>query len=118
MLSEYLPVLILFLLVSVLGAVLTAIPRLLAPRRPSLAKLAAYESGMRPIGPAWRRVPIRFYVTAMLFVLFDVEIVFFYPWAVALNQLKLFGLAEMAVFSGLLLIGYAYAWRKGALRWE
>jgi NADH-quinone oxidoreductase subunit A len=118
MLSEYLPILFLFLLVTTLGVVLTSLPRFLAPRRPSIAKLAAYESGMNPIGPAWRRVPIRFYVTAMLFVLFDVEIVFFYPWAVALHSLKLFGLAEMALFAALLLIGYAYAWRKGALHWE
>ena len=118
MLADYLPVLLLFALVTGLGVILTTLPRFIAPRRPSLAKLAAYESGMNPIGPAWKRVPIRFYVTAMLFVLFDVEIVFFFPWAVALHTLKLFGLAEMAVFAGLLLIGYAYAWRKGALRWE
>lgn len=118
MLSEYLPILLLFLLVTALGVVLTSLPRFLAPRRPSIAKLAAYESGMDPIGPAWRRVPIRFYVTAMLFVLFDVEIVFFIPWAVALHSLKLFGLADMALFTALLLVGYAYAWRKGALRWE
>ncbi|GAC1459127.1 MAG: NADH-quinone oxidoreductase subunit A [Candidatus Limnocylindrales bacterium] len=118
MLSEYLPVLILFVLVSVIGVAATQIPRIVAPQRPSLAKLAAYESGMSPIGPAWKRVPIRFYVTAVLFVLFDVEVVFFYPWAVALRRLGLFGLAEMAVFAGLLLLGYAYAWRKGALRWE
>jgi NADH-quinone oxidoreductase subunit A len=118
MLADYLPVLMLFLLVTGLGLVLTALPRFIAPRRPSLAKLAPYESGMNPIGPAWKRVPIRFYVTAMLFVLFEVEIVFFYPWAVALHTLKLFGLAEMGVFSALLLIGYLYAWRKGALRWE
>ena len=118
MLSEYLPVLVLFVLVSVIGVVATQIPRFVAPRRPSLAKLAAYESGMSPIGPAWKRVPIRFYVTAVLFVLFDVEIVFIYPWAVALRRLGRFGLAEMAVFAGILLLGYAYAWRKGALRWE
>ncbi|HEU5288458.1 MAG TPA: NADH-quinone oxidoreductase subunit A [Candidatus Limnocylindria bacterium] len=118
MLAEYLPVLVLFVLVSLIGLVAVNIPHLIAPSRPSLAKLAAYESGMSPIGPAWRRVPIRFYLTAMLFVLFDVEIVFFYPWAVALHRLRLFGLLEMAVFAGLLLLGYAYVWRKGALRWE
>jgi NADH-quinone oxidoreductase subunit A len=117
MLAEYLPVLVLFVLVSVVGLVAVNIPHFIAPRRPSLAKLAPYESGMSPIGPAWKRVPIRFYLTAMLFVLFDVEIVFFYPWAVALHRLGLFGLAEMAIFAGLLLLGYAYVWRKGALRW-
>jgi len=118
MLSEYLPVLILFILVTIVASVAVSIPHFVAPRRPSLAKLAPYESGMSPVGPAWKRVPIRFYVTAMLFVLFDVEVVFFYPWAVALHKLGLFGLVEMAVFAALLLLGYAYAWRKGALRWE
>lgn len=118
MLSDYLSVLVLFVLVSAIGLAAVNIPHLVAPRRPSLAKLAPYESGMSPIGPAWRRVPIRFYLTAMLFVLFDVEVVFFYPWAVALHRLKAFGLVEMAIFAGLLLLGYAYVWRKGALRWE
>ncbi len=118
MLAEYLPVFVLFVLVSAIGLVAVNIPHLIAPRRPSLAKLAAYESGMSPIGPAWKRVPIRFYLTAMLFVLFDVEIVFFYPWAVALHRLRLYGLVEMAIFAALLLLGYAYVWRKGALRWE
>ena len=118
MLSDYLPILILFVLVSVVGVVAMSIPRYLAPHRPSLAKLAPYESGMSPVGPAWKRVPVRFYVTSMLFVLFDVEVIFIVPWAVSLRRLRLFGLAEMAVFTGLLLIGYAYVWRKGALRWE
>ncbi len=118
MLSEYLPVLVLFILTTIVASVAVSIPHFVAPRRPSLAKAAPYESGMSPVGPAWRRVPIRFYVTAMLFVLFDVEVVFFYPWAVALRRLGLFGLGEMAVFAALLLLGYAYAWRKGALRWE
>ena len=118
MLSDYLPLLALFVLVSVVGVIAMSIPRYLAPNRPSLAKLSPYESGMSPIGPAWKRVPIRFYVTAMLFVLFDIEVIFMVPWAVSLRRLGLFGLAEMAVFSCLLLLGYAYAWRKGALRWE
>ena len=118
MLSDYLPILALFVLVSVVGVIAMSIPRYLAPSRPSLAKLAPYESGMSPVGPAWKRVPIRFYVTAMLFVLFDIEVIFMVPWAVSLRRLGLFGLAAMAVFSCLLLLGYAYAWRKGALRWE
>src|SRR5919199_4981650 len=103
MLAPYLPVLVLFVLVSLVGLVAVNIPRIVAPRRPSLAKLAPYESGMNPIGPAWKRVPIRFYLTAMLFVLFDVEVVFLYPWAVALHRLKVYGLVEMAIFAGLLL---------------
>src|SRR5438128_758394 len=73
MLADYLPILVLFVLVTLVGLVAVNIPRFVAPRRPSLAKLAPYESGMSPVGPAWRRVPIRFYLTAMLFVLFDVS---------------------------------------------
>ena len=118
MVSDYLPILVLFVLVTAVGIIAMSIPRYLAPHRPSLAKLAPYESGMSPVGPAWKRVPIRFYVTSMLFVLFDVEVIFMVPWAVSLRRLRLFGLAEMAVFAGLLLIGYAYVWRKGALEWQ
>ena len=118
MVSDYLPILVLFVLVMAVGIIALTIPRYLGPNRPSLAKLAPYESGMSPVGPAWKRVPIRFYVTSMLFVLFDVEIIFMVPWATALHRLRGFGLAEMAVFTGLLLVGFAYVWRKGALRWE
>ncbi len=118
MLSDYLPILVLFVLVTVVGLVAMSVPRFVAPHRPSLAKYAPYESGMSPVGPAWKRVPIRFYVTSMLFVLFDVEVIFLVPWAVALHRLGAFGLVEMAVFAGLLLLGFAYVWRKGALRWE
>ena len=118
MLPEYLPVLVLFVIVTAVGLIALWIPRLLGPRRPSLAKLAPYESGMSPIGPAWKRIPIRFYVTAMLFVIFDVDFFFLYPWAVSLRRLGSSGLVEMAVFLGLFLLAYVYVWRKGALRWE
>ncbi len=118
MLADYLPVLVLFVIVTLVGLVAMSIPRFVGPRRPSLAKLAPYESGMSPIGPAWKRIPIRFYVTAMLFVIFDVDFFFLYPWAVSLHTLRVFGLVEMAVFLSLFGLAYAYAWRKGALRWE
>src|SRR5260221_7233565 len=118
MLADYLPVLVLFVLITAVGLIAMWIPRFLGPRRPSLAKLAPYESGMSPVGPAWKRVPIRFYVTAMLFVIFDVDFFFLYPWAASLHRLKVFGLVEMAIFLGVFLIGYIYVWRKGALRWE
>lgn len=117
MLADYLPVLVLFVLTTALGLVAMSIPRILGPRRPSLAKLAPYESGMSPIGPAWKRIPIRFYVTAMLFVIFDVDLFFLYPWAVSLHRLRTFALVEMTVFLGVFLLAYVYAWRKGALRW-
>jgi NADH-quinone oxidoreductase subunit A len=77
-----------------------------------------YESGMRPIGPGHRRMPVRFYLVAVLFILFDIEVVFFLPWAVVFRQLGLFGLVEMLIFIGILLVGYVYVWKKGALEWE
>ena len=118
MLESYVPLLIYVLIVlGLIGAVVT-LSFVLGPSKPHRKKLAPYESGIIPDSPVHRRTSVRFYLTAMLFVLFDVEIVFFYPWAVALHRLRLFGLAEMAVFAGLLLLGYAYVWRKGALRWE
>jgi len=73
---------------------------------------------MTPIGPGTRRLPVRFYLVAVLFILFDIEVVFFYPWAVAFRQLGLFGLIEMLIFIIILLVGYVYAWKKGALEWE
>jgi NADH-quinone oxidoreductase subunit A len=73
---------------------------------------------MTPIGPGTRRLPVRFYLVAVLFILFDIEVVFFYPWAVAFRQLGLFGLIEMLIFILILLVGYVYAWKKGALEWE
>jgi NADH-quinone oxidoreductase subunit A len=73
---------------------------------------------MRPFGPGRRRIPVHFYLIAVLFILFDIEIVFMLPWAVVLGQLRLFGLIEMGVFIVVLLVGYVYAWKKGALEWE
>ena len=73
---------------------------------------------MRPIGPGMRRMPVRFYLVAVLFILFDIEVVFFLPWAVVYKQLGLFGLVEMLIFIVILLVGYVYAWKKGALEWE
>jgi len=118
MLADYLPVLVLFVITTAIGLVAMAIPRMLGPRRPSLAKLAPYESGMSPIGPAWKRIPIRFYVTAMLFVIFDVDFFLTIPGMVSLERFGMFGLVELAVFYLLIVIAYVYVWRKGALRWQ
>ncbi|NIP41262.1 MAG: NADH-quinone oxidoreductase subunit A [candidate division Zixibacteria bacterium] len=88
------------------------------PKRPTESKNMPYESGMTPIGPGTRRVPVHFYLIAVLFILFDIEVVFFLPWAVVFRKLGLFALLEMFVFVGILLVGFIYAWKKGALEWE
>jgi NADH-quinone oxidoreductase subunit A len=88
------------------------------PKRPTARKAAPYESGMTPYGPGSRRMSIRYYLVAVLFILFDVEVVFFLPWAVVFKKLGIFGLIEMLVFLAILLVGYVYAWKKGALEWE
>jgi NADH-quinone oxidoreductase subunit A len=90
---------------------------LLRPRRPQPQKYIAYESGVDPVGTGWSQSQIRYYVFALLFVMFDVEAVFIFPWAVRLDSLGLFGLLEMLVFIVLLTLGLVYAWRKGVLRW-
>jgi len=117
-LINYLPILILLVISTVLAAVVIFISTFLGPHRPTLRKLQPYESGMTPLGPAQRRMPIKFYLVAVLFILFDVEIIFLYPWAVTFRQLGLFGFIEMVIFVAILLVGYVYAWKKGALEWE
>ena len=118
LLDSYVPLLIFALLVLGLTGALVTLSFVLGPAKPYRRKLAPYESGIIPDTPAVRRLSVRFYLTAMLFIIFDVEAVFFYPWAVLLHQLKWFGLIEMLVFIGILLIALAHIWRKGGLEWE
>ncbi|HLE73029.1 MAG TPA: NADH-quinone oxidoreductase subunit A [Anaerolineales bacterium] len=118
MLQDYLPIVVLVLLSTGLAVAAVLLGHLLGPKRPTAAKLAPYESGMNPIGPGTRRFPVRFYLIAVLFILFDIEVVFFLPWAVTFRRLGVFGLVEMFVFILVLLVGYVYAWKKGALDWE
>ncbi len=118
MLESYVPLLIFVLIVLGLLGALVTLSFILGPSRPSKRKLETYESGIIPDTPAHRRLSVRFYLTAMLFIIFDVEAIFFYPWAVLLRQLKWFGLIEMLVFMGILLIALAHIWRKGGLDWE
>ena len=118
MLESYVPLLIFVLIVLGLLGALVTLSFVLGPNKPYKAKLAPYESGMIPDSPAHRRMSVRFYLTAMLFIIFDVEAVFFYPWAVLLRQLKWFGLIEMGVFVGILLVALAHIWRKGGLEWD
>jgi NADH-quinone oxidoreductase subunit A len=91
--------------------------RLIQPHRPSREKLINYESGVDPVGDGWSQSQVRYYVFALLFVMFDVEAVFIFPWAVRLDALATFGLVEMVVFIVILALGLVYAWRKGVLRW-
>ena len=118
MLESYVPLLIFVLIVLGLVGALVTLSFVLGPSKPHKAKLAPYESGIVPETPAHRRMSVRFYLTAMLFIIFDVEAVFFYPWAVLLHQLKWFGLIEMLVFMSILLVALAHVWRKGGLDWE
>ncbi len=118
MLDQYAPIGVMLVLTTVLCFVIVGLSRLLGPHRPTQRKLEPYESGMTPIGPAMRRLPVKFYLVAVLFILFDIEVVFFLPFAVVARQLGLFALIEMAIFIVILLVGYIYAWRKGALEWE
>ncbi len=108
-----------FILITVLvGFIAIILGMLFGPKKKTEAKSMPYESGMNPIGPGTRRMPVRFYLIAVLFILFDIETVFFLPWAIVFRQLGLFGLVEMAIFIAILLVGYFYAWKKGALEWD
>jgi NADH-quinone oxidoreductase subunit A len=118
MLFEYLAIALLIALSVIVGLVAIGLGELFGPKRRSKVKSEPYESGMPTIGPGTRRMPVRFYLVAVLFILFDIEVVFFLPWAMVFRQLKVFGLVEMAVFIIILLVGYVYAWKKGALEWE
>ena len=118
MLDSYVPVLIFVLIVLGLIGALVTLSFVLGPTKLHKRKLAPYESGIIPDTPAVRRLSVRFYLTAMLFIIFDVEAVFFYPWAVLMRQLKWFGLIEMFVFMGVLLVALAYIWRNGGFDWD
>jgi NADH-quinone oxidoreductase subunit A len=116
-LRQYLLVILFTLLaVGVVGAFI-GLASLLRPSRPTRAKLENYESGVDPVGTGWSQSQIRYYIFALLFVMFDVEAVFIFPWATRLEAYGYFGLAEMVIFIFILALGLGYAWRKGVLRW-
>jgi NADH-quinone oxidoreductase subunit A len=114
----YLPILVMLVVATGFAMIALGVPALLGPRRPNPAKDSAYESGMLPYGEARRRFPVQFYLVAVLFILFDVETILLYPWAVSLRKLGVFGLAEMAVFMVILLVGFIYAWKNDAFKWR
>ena len=115
---EYVAIALMVVLSTAVALIAILLGNLFGPRKHSEAKSMPYESGMVPYGPGTRRMPIRFYLIAVLFILFDIEVIFFLPWAIVFRQLGLFGLIEMAIFIVILLVGYVYAWKKGALEWE
>ena len=115
---EYIPIIILTVLAAAMGVLVLFIDRLFGPRRPTIKKNHTYESGMVPYGPGTRRISVRYYLVAVLFILFDIETIFFLLWAVVLRDLGIFGLVEMFLFMGTLAVGLIYAWKKGALEWE
>ncbi len=115
---EYVAIAIMIALATVIALIAIGLGTLFGPKKPSVAKSMPYESGMNPYGEGTRRMPIRFYIIAVLFILFDIEVVFFLPWAITFRQLGWFGLVEMLIFIVILLVGYVYAWKKGALEWE
>ena len=114
----YLPIGVLFGIALFFAILLPVLSVSLGPRRPSARKLTPYESGITPIGAAQRKLPVKFYLIAVLFILFDIEIVFLLPWAVTFRQLGFFGLVEVFIFVAILVVGYVWIWKKGALEWE
>ena len=119
MLSQYIPVIVGVLWAAFLAALLIGVSLLFGPRRPTPEKNSTYECGIDPmIGDARARFSIKFYVVAVLFLLFDVEVVFMYPWAILLRKLGLLGLIEMMTFLLVLVVAFVYVWKKGALNWE
>ena len=120
MLGEYLPVLLFLIVAAGIGVVLLVLGHLLGPRRPGpdSEKLSPYECGFEAFEDAHMQFDVRYYLIAILFIAFDLEIAFVFPWAVIFRSLGVVGLIEMGIFLGLLVLGFVYAWKKGALEWE
>jgi NADH-quinone oxidoreductase subunit A len=118
--GDYVPILIFAIVAVALSAIAVLAPALLGPRRPTDVKLSPYESGKLPIGPARRRFPVQYYLYAVLFILFDIEIMFLFPWATVFRDLEapLLGLLEAGFFVLVLVLGLVYVWKKGGLEWE
>lgn len=118
MLQEYLPVLLFVAVAFMVGVVAYAAGALFGPNKPDAAKNSPYECGFEAFDDARMKFDVRYYLVAILFIIFDLEIAFLFPWAVVLDKIGLFGLAAMGIFLGLLIVGFIYEWRKGALEWE
>lgn len=118
MLAEYWPVLLFIGVATGLGLVLLAVGLLVGPSRPGAEKLAPYECGFEAFEDSRMKFDVRYYLVAILFIVFDLEIAFLFPWAVALGQVGMFGLVAMAIFLAILVVGFIYEWKKGALEWD
>ena len=117
-LLQFAPAGVLVILAVVVAFIILVISRIFGPHQPSFRKNAPYESGMKPIGPANRRLPIKFYLVAVLFIIFDIEVIFFLRWAVSMRDMGVYGLLVMGFFTLILIVGFIYEWKKGALEWE
>jgi NADH-quinone oxidoreductase subunit A len=117
-LTRYFPILFFVIIALAFGVWSLIISHLVHPKYPEPEKLSTYECGSEPFSDARMPFPVRYYIFAMLFVIFDIEVIFLYPWAVVFTKIELIGLIEMLVFIGLFLVAYVYAWRKGALEWD
>ena len=118
MLAEYLPTLLFLIVATGIGVALIVIGNVLGPKRPTAEKLSPYECGFEAFEDSHMQFDVRYYLFAILFIVFDLEIAFIFPWALVFRDLGVFGLVEMGVFLVLLLTGFIYAWKKGALEWE
>jgi len=117
-LTRYFPILLFIFVALTFGVATLLLSYLVQPKYPEPEKLTTYECGSEPFSDARMPFPVRYYIFAMLFVIFDIEVIFLYPWAVVFTKIELIGLIEMLVFIGLFLVAYVYAWRKGALEWD
>lgn len=117
-LGRYFPILLFIGIALAFGVVTLVASYLVQPKYPEPEKLSAYECGSEPFSDARMPFPVRYYIIAMLFVIFDIEVIFLYPWAVAFDKIGLIGLVEMLIFIALFLVAYVYAWKKGALEWD
>jgi NADH-quinone oxidoreductase subunit A len=117
-LDNYLPILMFMIVGGVMGILVPSVGYLLSPKRPNAAKLSPYECGFDEFGDSRIPFDVRYYLVAILFIIFDLETAFLVPWAVAFRKLGWFGLISMGVFLGLLIVGFIYEWKKGALEWE
>ncbi len=118
MFETFFPIFVLFIFAAAVVLIMMYLPELLAPKAKTRRKFLPYESGIIPETDARARFPVKFYMIAILFIVFDLEIVFLYPWALIIRELKWFAFIEMLVFIGILLLGYLYIIKKGALKWE